>query len=325
MAVKWGRNVYDAISKFLQFQLTVNIVAVSLVLIGSFSIGDTPLRAIQLLWVNLVMDTFASLALATEQPTDDLLKRKPYGRKKPLLSRYMYLFIIGHSLYQLTVLLVLLFAAPQLFDIDRDNRESVFSDPSEHYSLIFNTFVFMQIFNEFNARKVHGERNVFSGIHRNYIFIGIMTFQIIFQIIWVEVPYINTRIFKATSLSADLWLWCIFLGSLELLWGQLLLFVPVEKFPRLRLPWKKLPEDQPGKWLSVCTACGLMSLVLSDINAYDDDDEFDPSKLWIKSFNRLRAQVKQLVCTISITGALSVPCALDHCVVGSLDSCCECV
>ena len=76
-AVKWGRNVYDSISKFLQFQLTVNIVAVSITIISAFTITDSPLRAIQMSWVNLIMDTLASLALATENPTDDLLQRKP--------------------------------------------------------------------------------------------------------------------------------------------------------------------------------------------------------------------------------------------------------
>lgn len=215
-AVLWGRNVYDAISKFLQFQLTVNVVAVSLVLIGSFSIGDTPLRAIQLLWVNLVMDTFASLALATEAPTNDLLKRKPYGRKKTLISRRMWLFIFGHSLFQLTTLLILLFAGHILFDIDEGNTSEYFAAPTEHYTLIFNTFVCMQIFNEFNARKIHGEQNVFSNIHTNFIFIGVALFQVIFQIMFIEVPVLNDRVFKTTSLSPDLWLWCIFLGSLEL-------------------------------------------------------------------------------------------------------------
>ena len=65
-AVSWGRNVYDSISKFLQFQLVVNVVAITLAVIGVFSIGDSPLRAIQLLWINLIMNTFAALALATE-------------------------------------------------------------------------------------------------------------------------------------------------------------------------------------------------------------------------------------------------------------------
>ena len=79
-AVMWGRNVYDSIAKFLQFQLTVNVVAVVVAFIGSCAIQDSPLKAVQMLWVNLIMDTLASLALATELPTPELLLRKPYGK-----------------------------------------------------------------------------------------------------------------------------------------------------------------------------------------------------------------------------------------------------
>lgn len=71
---------------------------------------DSPLKAVQMLWVNLIMDTLASLALATELPTTDLLTRKPYGRTKPLISRTMMKNIIGHAIYQLTVIFFLLFA-----------------------------------------------------------------------------------------------------------------------------------------------------------------------------------------------------------------------
>ena len=71
----WGRNVYDSISKFLQFQLTVNVVAVTIAFIGACAISDSPLKAVQMLWVNLTMDTLASLALATEMPTEELLDR----------------------------------------------------------------------------------------------------------------------------------------------------------------------------------------------------------------------------------------------------------
>ena len=74
-AVMWGRNVYDSIAKFLQFQLTVNVVAVVVAFIGSCAIQDSPLKAVQMLWVNLIMDTLASLALATELPTPELLLR----------------------------------------------------------------------------------------------------------------------------------------------------------------------------------------------------------------------------------------------------------
>jgi magnesium-transporting ATPase (P-type) len=79
-AVKWGRCVYDNICKFLQFQLTVNITACSLACVGAAVLTESPLNAIQMLWVNLIMDSFASLALATEDPTNALLHRKPYPR-----------------------------------------------------------------------------------------------------------------------------------------------------------------------------------------------------------------------------------------------------
>uniref|UniRef100_A0A8C9JFV4 P-type Ca(2+) transporter n=1 Tax=Panthera tigris altaica TaxID=74533 RepID=A0A8C9JFV4_PANTA len=108
-AVMWGRNVYDSISKFLQFQLTVNVVAVIVAFTGACITQDSPLKAVQMLWVNLIMDTFASLALATEPPTESLLLRKPYGRDKPLISRTMMKNILGHAVYQLTIIFTLLF------------------------------------------------------------------------------------------------------------------------------------------------------------------------------------------------------------------------
>lgn len=180
-AVKWGRNVYDSISKFIQFQLTVNIVAVLLVLIAAVSITDSPLSAVQLLWVNLIMDTLASLALATEQPTDELLKRKPYGRTKPLISTTMWRFMLGHAIYQLTILFVLLFAGHQLFDIE-NGKDVDRDEQSQHFTIVFNTFVLLQIGNEINARKVHGERNVFKGFFSNFIFLGVMVIQVTVQV-----------------------------------------------------------------------------------------------------------------------------------------------
>lgn len=86
-AVKWGRNVYDSIAKFLQFQLTVNVVALVIAFVGALGTGESPLQTVQMLWVNVIMDTAASLALATEPPTDALLNRKPFGKTKGLISK----------------------------------------------------------------------------------------------------------------------------------------------------------------------------------------------------------------------------------------------
>lgn len=133
------------------------------------------------------MDSFASLALATEPPTEDLLKRKPYGRTKPLISRTMIRNMLGHAVYQLIVLYVLLFKADDFFDIEDGFTLQTQCKATPHSAMIFNTFVLMQLFNEINSRKVHGERNVFEGIFRNPIFIGIMAGTFVVQVLVIPV------------------------------------------------------------------------------------------------------------------------------------------
>ncbi|XP_062989361.1 plasma membrane calcium-transporting ATPase 1-like [Elgaria multicarinata webbii] len=222
-AVMWGRNVYDSISKFLQFQLTVNVVAVIVAFTGACVTQNSPLKAVQMLWVNLIMDTFASLALATEKPTEALLKRKPYGRDKPLISRTMLKNIVFQAIYQLVVVFVLVFAGEKLFDVENGRLAPMQSPPTQHYTIVFNTFVMMQIFNEVNARKIHGERNVFSGIFTNSIFCFVTVGTLITQIIIVEV---GGKPFSCTKLTLEQWLWSIFFGFGTLLWGQLIISIP---------------------------------------------------------------------------------------------------
>merc|ERR1719305_2272045 len=105
VAAKWGRNVYDSISKFLQFQLTVNIVALTLACIGACAFAESPIAAVQMLWINLIMDSLASLALATEPPGEDLLERQPVNRNASLISQQMMCNMLGHAAYQVAILL----------------------------------------------------------------------------------------------------------------------------------------------------------------------------------------------------------------------------
>lgn len=154
----------------------------SFYLVSLFFLKVSPLTGTQLLWVNLIMDSFASLALATEPPTEDLLQRKPYGRTKPLISRTMIRNILGHSIFQLIVMFVLVFLADDLFDIEDGYLETTRCKPTAHSSMVFNTFVMMQLFNEINSRKVHGERNVFSGITNNPVFLIIMAGTFVVQV-----------------------------------------------------------------------------------------------------------------------------------------------
>ena len=107
--MKWGRNIYDCIRKFLQFQLTVNFVALVMAFVGGAILRESPLNPIQMLWVNLIMDTLASLALATEPPSDELLKRQPYSRNESLITANMWKNIIVQGIWQIIVLGIILF------------------------------------------------------------------------------------------------------------------------------------------------------------------------------------------------------------------------
>lgn len=222
-AVMWGRNVYDSISKFLQFQLTVNVVAVVVAFSGACITQNSPLKAVQMLWVNLIMDTFASLALATEKPTESLLKRKPYGRNKPLISRTMLKNILCHAFYQLVVIFVLLFLGEKFFDIENGRTAPMQSPPTQHYTIVFNTFVMMQIFNEINARKIHGERNVFEGIFTNSIFCCVTFGTLVVQIIIVQ---FGGKPFSCAPLTLEQWGWSVCIGLGSLVWGQVIISIP---------------------------------------------------------------------------------------------------
>ncbi|XP_036806865.1 plasma membrane calcium-transporting ATPase 2 isoform X8 [Oncorhynchus mykiss] len=279
-AVMWGRNVYDSISKFLQFQLTVNVVAVIVAFTGACITQDSPLKAVQMLWVNLIMDTFASLALATEPPTEALLMRKPYGRNKPLISSTMTKNILGHGIYQLVIIFSLLFVGEQIFDIDSGRHAPLHSPPSEHYTIIFNTFVLMQLFNEINARKIHGERNVFDGIFRNPIFCSIVFGTFAIQIVIVQ---FGGKPFSCTPLDMEKWGWCTFLGLGELVWGQVIATIPNSKLRFLRGAGQLTKKNEmPGD---------------EDMN--EDNEEIDHAErelrrgqvLWFRGLNRIQTQI----------------------------------
>jgi len=108
-ALKYGRNIYDNVRKFLQFQLSVNVVAMFIVFFGSACMKSSPLTAVQMLWVNLIMDTFAALALATEAPEDGILKRMPIDPTEPIVTPVMWRNVHGHALFQMVMLCVIIF------------------------------------------------------------------------------------------------------------------------------------------------------------------------------------------------------------------------
>lgn len=248
-AVKWGRNIYDSIRKFLQFQLTVNVVAVITTFISAIILKEAIFSAVQMLWINLIMDTLAALALATEPPTDALLNRHPHSKNEYIVSPLMMKHILGQSIFQSAIIFVLVFAGERfLFDkmmkrqlqdgsdnlivhgrkVNGFNMEDWDNQYSVHYTYNFNIFVWLQLFNLINCRILDDSLNVFRNIHKSYYFIVIFIIIVILQILFLTFLGRAIRVVK-WGLDPISWVFCIAIGSLGLIWGFILKLIPLEK------------------------------------------------------------------------------------------------
>jgi magnesium-transporting ATPase (P-type) len=228
-ACKYGRNVYDCIRKFVQFQLTTNVVAVFMTFLGGIILKDSPLNAIQMLWVNLIMDSFASLALATEDPTEALLDRKPYSREASILTPMMKLNIISQSIFQITTLTIIIFYGDYIFGVPSDRNLEHFmwnNVNGYHFTIFFNIFVFMQVFNSINARKLQkDELNVFTGIMGNWLYILIQSIIIVGQMILVT---FGGRAVRTHPLSLQQHSYCLGISAMTLVWGFIVKLLPID-------------------------------------------------------------------------------------------------
>ncbi|KAJ3201988.1 hypothetical protein HDU82_007683 [Entophlyctis luteolus] len=216
-AIIWGRSVYDSVQKFLQFQLTVNIVAVAMTVVSSvltavYSEERSPisvLTAVQLLWVNLIMDTFAALALATDPPTPDLLNRPPSRKSDALISYDMWKMIAAQSIYQTIVCLTVYVLKAPWVDGRLDVVVDGFPDTFTNSYTLMATCVF----------NSHREMN----ISKNPLFMGIVGGSVVVQIIIVQ---FGGSAFKTTWLGANDWLLCIGLAFISLPLGAAVKLLP---------------------------------------------------------------------------------------------------
>ncbi|KAH1258059.1 hypothetical protein AAZX31_03G117600 [Glycine max] len=217
--VKWGRAVYINIQKFVQFQLTVNVVALVINFISACITGSAPLTAVQLLWVNLIMDTLGALALATEPPNDGLLKRPPVARGANFITKPMWRNIIGQSIYQLIILGILNFDGKRLLGLGGSDSTKILN------TLIFNSFVFCQVFNEINSRDID-KINIFRGMFDSWIFMAIIFATAAFQVVIVE--FLGT--FASTvPLNWQFWLLSVVIGAFSMPIAAILKCIPVER------------------------------------------------------------------------------------------------
>ncbi len=206
-AVRWGRSIYLNIQKFIQFQLTINVVALFTALIGPFIGIEFPLTVTQMLWVNLIMDTFAALALASEPSYKEVMKKKPRGINDFIISKPMQWNIFGVGLTFLAILLGF------LVWMNKDGEVSVYE-----LSVFFTTFVMMQFWNMFNARTLGGNNSAFHKIGENRNFIAIALLIVALQVVIIQ---FGGGFFRTEPISLQHWL-MIIAGTSMVLWiGEL--------------------------------------------------------------------------------------------------------
>ncbi|KAL0414453.1 UNVERIFIED_CONTAM: Calcium-transporting ATPase 12, plasma membrane-type [Sesamum radiatum] len=211
--LRWGRCIYDNIQKHTQFSLTVYASALAINIVAAISVGKMPLTPAQLLWVDLTMNTLASFALAAEEPNTELMKKRPVSRSDPLITNIMWRNIIGQASYQITVVLALMFKGKSIFGVHEKAVDT----------LVFNTFVLCHVFNLFNTRKLE-EKNVFKGILKNKLFIGLACMIVILQVILVE--FLN-KFARTEKLNWEQWAACIVIAAVSWPFGCLIKYIPV--------------------------------------------------------------------------------------------------
>ena len=187
-AVLYGRTIFKSIRKFIICQLTINLCAIGLSLIGTFIGIDTPVTILQMLWINMVMDTLTGLAFSYEPPLKEYMNEKPKEKNEPIINKYMLSEIAITGLYSF-LLCIFFLKSKNILSIYRNNYNYLMS-------AFFGLFIFIDIFNSFNART---ERiNLFANIFKNKCFLIILSFITITQIILI---YYGGDLFRTIGLN----------------------------------------------------------------------------------------------------------------------------
>jgi len=289
-AVMWGRNIYANVSRFLQFQVTVNISVIATVFFGICVLGTSPLSAVQLLWINLIMDTFAAIALATEPPLPSVIEGGkegggPISEDAAILSPAVWRQILGVAAWNFLVMAVLILAGCWIADLPAYQSDTSLLTPAaaagitdpcanlergaclpaaqaalkaasaakvttqqaatvaylqelvaslakqRHFTYIFNTFVFLQLFNEVNCRKV-GPRdfNVFEAPLHNRYFLLVAAGTVVVQ---VALCQLCSTLTDTVPLGRSEWGACVAVGATPLLVALLLKLTPLSWVGRL--------------------------------------------------------------------------------------------
>ena len=290
-SVEWGRTVLSNIRKFLQFQLTVNVVALVTTFVGSVVTSYPPLNTVELLYVNLIMDSLGSLALATEGITPDVLIRMnhPVSRNEFLLTPRMIRNMGGQIAYQIIMLMVILFLPETALGLDHVCEDNGVTEDCEEYktvyrcSLLYNTFIWLQLFNEFNCRRIDNELNMFANIIHCPAFIIVWISCVILHVILFQFAGI---VLDTTTVTGVEWAWSIGIGAVSLLLGLLMRLIPCGDRIILKPKAKKVSgkgSDDDGEEVSELgdeaqKQLGEKSSSYSERDSFSNSDKRDDEK-----------------------------------------------
>lgn len=241
-AVMWGRNIFHNISRFLQFQVTVNVSVLVVIFVGTIVFAHSPLNAVQLLWINLIMDTFAALSLSTEPPLKQVIKGKPYTENMSILTLTVRAQIYLVSLWNIIVMMLVMFCGASLGGLDYERSDDPYGDlpgniaKRKHFTYIYNTFAFLQLFNMINCRKI-GRRdfNVFENFFHNHYFTVLFIFIGFMQYFQTNYTLLNAFT-NNEPLQRSEWGSCIAVGSTTLVISAIIKLIPdhwLQKLPMI--------------------------------------------------------------------------------------------
>ena len=193
-AVRWGRGIYKNFQRFMTFQLTVNLSAVLAVILSILMGFSSPFEALQLLWINIIMDGPPALTLGLEPLREDLMSEKPIDRTASIITKTMWEKIIYNG-----IIITILFMVQNVFNILNGTKE-------EQKTILFTIFVLFQLFNAFNCREL-GNESVFKSIKNNRLMLGVFGLTFAFQIL---ITQFGGAVFETVPLGFIMWIKILF-------------------------------------------------------------------------------------------------------------------
>jgi Ca2+-transporting ATPase len=221
-AVHWGRSLYENIQRFIQFQLTINVSALTIAFLGPFFGVRPPFTVLQLLWINVIMDTFASIALCSEPPRPGVMNQKPKRKDENILTPAMIRTLFTTAAFFVVVMMVLLAGMEwgQWFAGDGPKSQDFPELTTRQVSLFFAIYVFFQVWNQINCRSLTPETSGFSGILENRMFLMIVGTIVVVQITLTSIPWL-ADIFKVEPLNVLDWMLIVVFTSSVLIFAEI--------------------------------------------------------------------------------------------------------